>query len=346
MERSALYRTAATVLILAGITVGLYISQGILLPLLFAGLFALLLHPVDQWIRDRTGQPWLGVTVASLVLIVVFVGLVGALIWQIGLVAEDTQTIKTQLAEAEDTGRTYITERLGFSNQQLEKGLENLLSQTESTANAFLGNATGLIGNMFLTLVYFILFLFQKDRFKAFFYRIYPHHHEPSGKYLLQQTNHIARRYLVGKVVVLLVLSALYYVGFLLIGLRFALLVALLAGVASIVPYLGNIVGGGIAMLIAIVFGDVNQALWVVAVISVAQILESYVLTPLIIGDEVGLNPWATVICIVVLGVLWGVGGAIIALPLMGIVNEFFKAHEPTRHIGFLLGQDETSRTE
>ena len=346
MERPTLYHAAATVLIIGAVLVGLYFGRGILLPLLFAGLFALLLHPVDRWVRTRTGLHWLGVGAASVVLILVFSGIIGALTWQIGTVADDTQTIKSQLQSTEGTARDFVTQRLGFSNQQIENVLQKVVDQTGSAASGFLGNLTGILGNLFLTLVYFILFLFQKDRFKEFFYRIYPNHHQPSGEYLLEQTNKIARRYLVGKVIVILILSGLYYVGFLIIGLRFALLVALLAGIASIVPYLGNLIGGGIGILVAIVFGDLNQAFWVIAVITIAQILESYILTPLIIGDEVGLNPWATVLSVVVFGMFWGVGGAIIALPLMGIVNEFFKAHEPTRHLGFLLGQDEISRRD
>lgn len=339
MRNQHLFRILGGTLLVIGIVVILYFARTLLLPLIFAALLAMLFHPIDQKIRDAGGPAWLGITVSTLALIIVFSAILALVGWQTTRIADDSEQIEQQFTQFKSEARNYLTETVGLSSERIDRGIENAVKQTGTFFQSFVGTFTATLGQMFLGLIYFILFLLQKDRFKEYFYRIY-YQDTNKAEMLLEETNHITRRYLVGKLVVMAILAGTYILGFWLVGIQYFVFLGLIAALLSIIPYIGNFIGGGLAVVVTILSGGLTDALLVVGVMVAAQIVESYVLTPLIIGDEVGLNPWATVVGVVGFGLLWGIGGTIIALPVLGIVNEFLKDHQPTSALGFVLGQD------
>ena len=109
-----------------------------------------------------------------------------------------------------------------------------------------------------------------------------------------------------------------------------ALLIGLLAGLVSFVPYLGFIVGAGAAVIAALVqYGDLLHLLLVVGVFSVGQMLESFVLTPWLVGDRIGMHPVAVIFAIMAGGQLFGFLGVRLALPVAAVVMVLLRyAHE------------------
>lgn len=124
-----------------------------------------------------------------------------------------------------------------------------------------------------------------------------------------------------GQLLVMLALTLIYTLGLMLVGLDLALLIGLLAGLASVVPYLGIIVGmlcAGIAALVE--FQSVTGVLAVSAVFVVGQMLEGMLLTPLLVGDRIGLHPVAVIFAVLAGGELFGFFGILLALPVAAIL--------------------------
>ena len=119
-------------------------------------------------------------------------------------------------------------------------------------------------------------------------------------------------------------LFIIYYIGFLFGSVPYALFLALFASLFSIIPYVGNLIGGGIAVALSYLYAGSTPAIIVIGVISVTQLVENYVLTPWIIGDEINLNPFITIFGIILFSALWGVVGAVISLPLIGVLKVIF----------------------
>ena len=116
-------------------------------------------------------------------------------------------------------------------------------------------------------------------------------------------------------------LGVIYWLGLWMVGLELALLIGLLAGLASIVPYLGFFVGITAALLAAVFqFGDLFHLVAVVAVFSVGQMIEGMVLTPLLVGDRIGLHPVAVIFAILAGGQLFGFVGILLALPVAAVI--------------------------
>ncbi|RAJ26696.1 uncharacterized protein DUF20 [Gelidibacter algens] len=116
---------------------------------------------------------------------------------------------------------------------------------------------------------------------------------------------------------------------------------ALFAALFSIIPYVGNIIGGGIAVVLSYLYAGTTPALIVIGVISIAQLEENYILTPWIIGDEIDLNPFITVFGIILFSMLWGTVGAIIALPLVGVIKVIYEHAKGMEAYAYLLKKKE-----
>jgi len=119
----------------------------------------------------------------------------------------------------------------------------------------------------------------------------------------------------------MLSLGVIYGLGLTLMGVRFGVLIGLISGLASIVPFLGFIVGISIALIVAFFqFGTWLALLGVVAVFSIGQAIESTVLQPKLLGDRIGLHPVAVIFAVLAGGNLFGFTGVLLALPAAAVI--------------------------
>ncbi len=124
-----------------------------------------------------------------------------------------------------------------------------------------------------------------------------------------------------GQVMVMLALATIYTAGLAMIGLELALLLGVIAGIVSFVPYLGLIVGIGLAGLAAFFqFHEWLPVLMVVLVFGVAQVVEAVVLTPRFVGERIGLHPVAVIFAVLAGGQLFGFTGVLLALPVAAVI--------------------------
>jgi len=144
---------------------------------------------------------------------------------------------------------------------------------------------------------------------------------EPTVVRLAREIDAVLAEFLRGQLTVMAALGTIYIVGLWLVGLQLAFIVGLIAGIVSFVPYLGVIVGVIIAGLAALLqFHDVIHVIGVVAVFGVGQLLEGMVLSPLLVGDRIGLHPVAVIFAVMAGGQLFGFIGVLLALPVAAVI--------------------------
>ena len=148
-----------------------------------------------------------------------------------------------------------------------------------------------------------------------------PRSFEPVVVNLGREIDAVLAEFLRGQLTVMVALGTLYVVGLWAVGLDLAFIVGVLAGVVSFVPYLGVIVGVIVAGFAALVqFQDVIHIVGVVAVFGVGQLLEGMVLSPLLVGDRIGLHPVAVIFAVLAGGQLFGFIGVLLALPVAAVI--------------------------
>jgi predicted PurR-regulated permease PerM len=138
---------------------------------------------------------------------------------------------------------------------------------------------------------------------------------------LAREIDAILAEFLRGQLTVMAALATVYTCGLWLVGLELAFVVGMLAGVVSFVPYLGVIVGIAVAGFAAVMqFNDLIHVLGVVAVFGAGQLLEGMILSPLLVGDRIGLHPVAVIFAVLAGGQLFGFFGVLLALPVAAVV--------------------------
>lgn len=327
-------------LIVGGIVALLYVGSGLFLPLLVAVIIAILLDKPNKKMKEWGFPTWLSISLSVLLLLIIFSLLAWLISSQINNIAHDWPTIREKATEKLNVLSQWANQNLNWDYKNYIDNNEKLVHKIENLAKVFLSSVLNLLSQSFIILIYIILLLMQKNMFIKFFKEL-SSNPTAMGK-ILKDSAAIVSGYLLGKSKIMILLFGIYYLGFTLGSVPYALFLALFAALFSIIPYVGNFIGGGIAVFLSYIYSGGTSALIVIGVISVAQLLENYVFTPWIIGDEIKLNPFITIFGVILFSVLWGMVGAIISLPLIGVLKVIFehtKGMEPYAH---LIKKDES----
>jgi predicted PurR-regulated permease PerM len=193
-----------------------------------------------------------------------------------------------------------------------------LLSQATASSLALMA----WLANLVLIPVVGFYLLRDWDVMMAKLRSLLPRQRESQVMGLAGECHEVLGAFVRGQLLVMLALGVIYSSGLMLVGLELGLLIGLLAGLAAIVPYMGFIIGIG-AALIAGLFqfgGDPYPLLGIVAVFMIGQVLEGMVLTPMLVGDRIGLHPVAVIFAILAGGELFGFTGVLLALPVAAVI--------------------------
>lgn len=178
----------------------------------------------------------------------------------------------------------------------------------------------GWLANLVLIPVLTFYLLRDWDHLVAGVYALLPRPSAPALAGLAREADEMLGAFLRGQLLVMFALGVIYTTGLWLVGLDFALLIGMFAGIVSFVPYLGLIVGIVIAGIASVLqsqgFGDVP---WVIVVFVAGQLLEGTVLTPRLVGERIGLHPVAVIFAVMAGGQLYGFFGILLALPVASV---------------------------
>jgi len=181
----------------------------------------------------------------------------------------------------------------------------------------------GLFSVIIVIVISFYLAV-QKNGIQHLLKGVTPKEHEPYVLDLWARAQKKMGHWLQGQLFLAIVVGVLVYIGLSLLNIRFALLLAIIAGIFELVPYIGPVLAGVPAVILAL-FQAPILALWVLILYFVVQQLENYLLVPLVMKKVVGLNPVVVIIALLVGGKLLGILGILLAVPAAAVLAEFFK---------------------
>jgi predicted PurR-regulated permease PerM len=199
----------------------------------------------------------------------------------------------------------------------------------------------GWIANLVLLPVLTFFFLRDWDLFVERVAALVPRRHAEIVGQLARESSEVLRGFLRGQLLVMLILGLLYAIGLWAVGLDLGILIGVLAGVLTFVPYLGPatvIVLGGVAALAQ--YGDWQHLAGVGLVFALGQAVESYWLTPKLVGGRIGLHPVAVIFAVLAGGQLFGFLGMLLALPIAAVINVLLRyAHTRYTHSRLYAGE-------
>lgn len=192
----------------------------------------------------------------------------------------------------------------------------------------------GWVANIVLIPVITFFFLRDWDLLVGRIASMVPRDHIGTVARLATESSAVLGGFLRGQFLVMLILGVLYGAGLWAVGLDLGILIGLVAGLLTFVPYLGPISGVVLGLLAALMqYGDWKHLAGVLAVFGIGQVIESYWLTPKLVGDRIGLHPVAVIFAVLAGGQLFGFLGMLLALPMAAVVNVLLRyAHDRYTH--------------
>jgi predicted PurR-regulated permease PerM len=310
--------TAAVIAVVAA-AIGLWYARTAIL-LAFAGiLLAIVFYGASRALAEITRLPrllMLAVVVLStaLFLVIVFAAAGPTLAQQV-----------SQLAHAIAAGAATLTKQIAsfadqaaiLQNIDLIEVVGKFLSPwgIATGATSVAVSIVGVFSAGLIVLFFGIYFAADPDTYIEIVARVSPPHRREAILEVMQETGDRLRRWLIGQGISMATIGSLTYIGLLILGVPIAFVLALFAGLAGFLPYLGPIIGA-IPMVLVAGGQSLDLALWVVGLYVIIQFLESYLLTPLIQARAVSLPPAVVILNQLVLGAVFGLLGLALATPL------------------------------
>ena len=323
---------------LAALVVGLGLLLWLLGPVLTPFVIAALLAYVGDPLVDRLERLRLSRSGAvAIVFALMTLALVGVVLLLIPMLERQISTFIDQFPRYRDwfTGTVlpWVSTRTGMEFEGFDLGyiydvIRQHWQQAGGVAATLLGGISksglviiGWIVNLALIPVVAFYLLRDWDVLVEKVRLLIPRPIEPVVTRLARESDSVLAGFLRGQISVMLALGLVYWLGLWMVGIDLALLIGLIAGLVSFIPYLGAITGIGIGLVAALVqYGDWAHVFMVAAVFGVGQVLESVAFTPWLVGDRIGMHPVAVIFAVMAGGQLFGFIGVLVALPVAAVV--------------------------
>lgn len=311
----------------------LWLLAPVLTPFIIGAVLAYALHPLVEWLARR-GVP--RVAAALLVEVLVVVVLLAVLLLLVPILVKELPLLREQipvLAQKLNTTVAPWLRQFGvdvtldiasvkafvfkYMNANLEEGIAAALSSLR-IGGSFL---VALVGNAILIPVVLFYLLMDWDRIVRRTDTLVPPRLRASVHDFLSECDAVLGQYLRGQFIVIAVQAVFYSTGLLLFGFDLAVPIGVFTGVASFIPYLGFAIGLALALLAAVLqFGSWYGIIAVGVVYGLGQVIESYYLTPKLVGTRIGMNPLTVIFALLAFGHLFGFAGVLVALPVGAVV--------------------------
>lgn len=323
----------------------LYLSKGFLIPLSIAGILATLFLPFYKWMEKRKVPKALAAIVCLLVLLVLLVGVGALLTWQINELTKGFSMLSEKVTGIVTRVQHYIFSNFGITVQKQSQLLSFEQFSITSFMQVLAGSVAALLTNLLLVLVYIFMFLYFRTHLGRFILKLIPPTQQAEMSKMLSSITNVSQQYLLGLAKMIVCLWIMYGIGFSIIGVKNALFFAILCGLLEIVPFIGNITGTTLTVLLALVQGaGLPLVLSIIGIYLLVQLIQEWVLTPLILGSQVKINAFTTIVALVLGELIWGIAGVFLAIPLIAMFKIVCDHIESLKPYGFLIGEIESHK--
>ena len=314
-----------------------YLLNPVLTPFLAAAVIAYMLDPLVDRLSEVGYREWkVNRTLATLLVMAgVLLVLTGLLLVIIPLLQQQSMLIVQRLPTLVDHFHQQVEpwlQQFGIRLNINPADVQKLFSEHWQTASSFLGSMLlsagqkglsliGMLANILLLPVVLFYFLRDWDDMMAEIGELIPRDWIGQVKTVCKDIDSVVAEFLRGQLSVMLSLCVFYSVGLWLVGLDMALSVGMIAGLLSFVPYLGFSLAFILAIMLAFLqFASFTEVIPVLLVFGVGQFVESFFLTPILVGDRIGLHPVLVILALLAGGQLFGFTGVLLALPVSAAI--------------------------
>lgn len=324
----------------------LYLGQNIIVPVLMSLLFAILLRPVVRFLNLKMRLPHV---IAVLIAVILFVTLISGIVLfvsnQVGAISNDWETIKSNLEIHYHHLQKWTKQTLNISYKEQEKYLkqakENSMNGEGTIVGTTISNFTEMLMSAVLIPFYTFLILLYRNLFMRFLSKLVKAENQQKLQEILFNIKIAIQSFLVGLLFEMGIVSTLTTIGYMVIGVPYALLLGVITGLLNLIPYIGILIAGLLSIVATLsVSSDFSAAFGVIIINIVVQLIDNNLIVPLVVSSKVRINAFISVVSIVIGGAIGGVAGMFLAIPVLAILKVIFDRIEALEPWGFLMGDD------
>jgi predicted PurR-regulated permease PerM len=345
---SAPFYTKLAMILISLIALGYIFILGkkILSPLLFSFLFAIALLPVAGFFETKMKLPRSAASGLSVILLLSFISLILYFVGsQISELAKDWPMFKESFSDTINQLQNWVTLKFHID---VKKQMTYVHNETQK----MLAESAGVIGATVISLSSVLLFLVfvMIDTFFLLFYRrliirfliaVFAEENSVTVYEIVAQVEYIIRKYILGLLLEMAIVALVCCLAFLIIGVKYAILLGLITGLFNIIPYIGIFTSLVLSTVLTIgTAATTTKVVLVIVTIVAMHLIDSNVLLPVIVGSKVKINALITVIGVIIGEMFWGIPGMFLSIPVIAICKVVFDRIDSLKPWGMLLGDE------
>lgn len=321
----------------------MYIAKSILIPLVFAVIIAIVLHPVVNFmVRIKINR----VLAIILTMFLTFLALAAfgtVLISQASRFGESWPLLADKITALLNQNITDASEYFNIDPQKIHDWITKTQGEIVNVSTAAIGQTIVILGNGLVVLLlipfYIFMILFYQPLLMEFVRRLSGLNYQSHVKEMVSQIKTVIQRYLVGLFIEAVLMAAMNTAALLILGIEYAFILGILAALLNVIPYIGGIIAVAMPMMVALVTKPSPwYAFYVLAAYYFIQLVDNHYIVPYIVASKIKINALFSVIVVLVGNALWGIPGMFLSMPLLAIIKLICDHIEPLKPWGFLLG--------
>jgi AI-2 transport protein TqsA len=318
-------RLALTLFAIALTLLFMWAGKSLLVPLFFSFLVAILLHPVVRFLQRHRFPRALAAIVTLLMFMVLFLGLFYFFSHQVVRLSRDLPSLQAKVLEKWQDIQDWISDRYHVTNGQqvayMNKSAAGLLnSAMNSVATTFVG-----IAETFVLTIFFFIFTFFILQYRrllmAFVVQLFDQAHKEKVQGVVTRIRSLINSYVLGLLIEMSVVGLMIFISLMIIGVKYALLISIMTAVLNVIPYLGIYFCGAIAMTITAATSSTGHVVAVGIVFIVTHFVDANVILPHVVGGKMKMNPFITILAVLIGHLVWGIPGMFLFIPLTAIIR-------------------------
>jgi AI-2 transport protein TqsA len=337
-------RLALTLFAIALILLFMWIGKSLLVPLFFSFLVSILLHPLAKHLERRRFPRALAAIVALLIFMVLVGGLFYFFSHQVVRLSRDLPSLQARVMDKWQDIQDWISDKYHVTNTQqvayMNKSAAGILNTAmNSVATTFVGIAETLI----LTIFFFIFtfFILQYRRLLMHFVvELFDPEHNDRVQGIISRIRSLINSYVSGLLIEMSVVAILIFSSLMIIGVKYALLISVMAAVLNIIPYLGIYFCMAIAMIITAATNTTGHVVAVGIVFLVTHFADANVILPHVVGGKMKMNPLITILVVLIGHIVWGIPGMFLFIPLTAMLRLISEEVPGMKPWAILMGEE------
>lgn len=319
----------------------LFTLKGILIPMAFSLMIAILLNPFVNKLRAWGIPKILAIVIALLTTIIVIAGLMFFISSQVAKFSTNMPILQQRFSELFTEFQLWLQDNYSFSVIKQKAMLTEAGSNLKPLIAQTLGTVLGTLSVIVLLPVYIFLILFYKTLILNFLYEIFAEKNSNHVGEVLSQTKSAIQSYMLGLLLEAIIVAVFNSAALLILGVQYSILLGVIGAILNILPYIGGLIAIALPIIIATITKDgYSTQIGIVVAYMVIQFIDNNILVPRIVSSKVKINALVSLVIVLLGGAVWGLSGMFLSIPFVAVLKIIFDRVNELRPWGKLLGDE------